>query len=41
MTVIAVKATIEELWPLRVIECTDVSLSLILSFPDGVADPLG
>jgi hypothetical protein len=38
MTVTAVNSALEEVWPLRAIECIDVNLSLILSFPDSVAD---
>jgi hypothetical protein len=41
MTVTAVNSAIEERWRIRVRDCIDVDLSLILSFPASVTDPLG
>jgi hypothetical protein len=38
MTVTPVNSAIEELWPLCIIECTDINLSLILSFSDSVTN---
>jgi hypothetical protein len=41
MIVTEVSSAIEGLWLVRVIKCTDVNLSLLLSFPDSLAEQLG
>jgi hypothetical protein len=40
-SVSAADSAVEELWRVRLIECTDVNLniSLILFFPDSLSDP--